>query len=377
MLSPDEERDLGEYLRALFSNSGESFLESISELEVPSPYKVRAKILYSPISPIQVVNRLVEAKVLDRLSDSNSYSWVETVGRKVRRQVRSVFHMASFPQSISEKVSALISVCTREQWHSCTRLIARQYPEIVPILLSQAELIQSAKSLRSVAKHEVRVRSLSAKEATPDETGRRKSVREWTDEHLDDVILSVQERSQVVTSLDVEFFPRLGNATHIVPRAGCKIRKGGELEVTGSFRLAFDTVASHVARVGEHKLAFLSNRGLRENSYKPRPISIDFAKPVFDETENVRSLVSQLASYPHSIHSVQHGNPYGHVRIADMFDGSSFDVWAIPPQRLALMPGLKATEAAMERLVHYVFDSFREGDLSDYGGAGKPERSSA
>ena len=50
----------------------------------------------------------------------------------------------------------------------------------------------------------------------------------------------------------------------------------------------------------------------------------------------------------------------------EALDGSSFEVWAISSNQLALIPGLKASEAAFERLTDYVFEKFREGKVRDY-----------
>ena len=197
---------------------------------------------------------------------------------------------------------------------------------------------------------------------------RYKSIREWTDEELEEALLNIQDRQQIITSIDVDFFHKIGAYRHVRPRASCKIRKDGEIEVSGSFSLAIKAVATHVAEVGDKKLTFLSKRGLRESEYKPHPLAINFTHAVFDDVRAVRNLVEVLAKYPHSMHAVEHGNPYAHVKITDVFDGSSFDIWAFPPQRIALIPGLKASEAAFERMVHYIFDKFREGQLEEYGG---------
>lgn len=94
-------------------------------------------------------------------------------------------------------------------------------------------------------------------------------------------------------------------------------------------------------------------------------------QPVFEKLDTVQNFVHILSKYPNSMHAVVHGNPYAHVKLTDIFDGSSFDIWAISPSRIALMPGLKATEAAFERLVHYIFDKFREGQIANYDYEGR------
>jgi len=272
----------------------------------------------------------------------------------------------------------VISICKSDEWKIMERLIKDEYPRLVPILLSQGELIAGVKRLRQAALHNVRVKSFSAKEKLGETSNKGKtSIREWTDKQLDEALQIIRERGQVLTSLEVEFFPRVGDRSHVVPKATCKIRKTGEIEVTGSLRLAFNAVAKEVARVGEKKLRNYSGRGLREAEYKPRPLAINFQQPIFDDLETVRGFVHLLSKYPRSMHAVEHGNPYAHVKITDLFDYSAFEVWAIPPSRIALLPGLKASEAAFERLVHHIFDGFNEGQVVEYERNGRAAAESA
>jgi len=58
------------------------------------------------------------------------------------------------------------------------------------------------------------------------------------------------------------------------------------------------------------------------------------------------------------------------VQVSDGYDGSSFDVWVLSSDHFAIIPQLKASEAAVERLVHYVFDRFKEGEVKEYGERG-------
>ena len=58
-----------------------------------------------------------------------------------------------------------------------------------------------------------------------------------------------------MTSMEFEFYPKIGELKHVLPRATCKILKHGEIEVSGSFRLVLESAVTHVARVGERKLA--------------------------------------------------------------------------------------------------------------------------
>lgn len=358
------------YFRALLQRGDNAAVfNAVDSLDVARPFWVRIRVLYSETSPAQVVEKLVEKRKLVRINDrALSFSYTCTIGQENRREIEVPFFIASFDQQeLKESVQAVVSVCQRDEWNALKRLLRTEYPRLVPILLSQRELVNGAKRLRLSTGHAIRVRDLSAREPIESPLGQtRKSVREWTDEDLDKVLLAVQDRHQLITSLNLEFFPILGERRHVVPKATCKIRKTGEIEADGSFALAFQAVAAEVARVGYKKLSFYSGRGLRQSQYRPLPLEINFPLPVFDDVEVVRSLVQLLVQYPHSMHAVHHGNPYAHVKLTDMTDLSGFEIWAVSPSRLALLPGLRASAAAFERLVDYVFEHFREGDVANY-----------
>ena len=376
--TPQEEREFEAYVEALFRlDSPTKVYQELNKLGVPAPYRLRIKVLYSKISVRDVIEGLVKNGQIEHIREkSRTYIFKTTVGRLRSRKVQVPFFVEAFEQSgLSENVQSIISICRTDSWKALSRLTRNTYPRLVPILLSQSELIGSAKSLRKITGHNVKVRALSAKEpfnVNGKKGDYQKSVRVWTDEDLDRVILSVQDRRQAITSIDMEFFQIIGDQAHVLPSAICKIRKNGEIEVTGSFKIAFDAVATEIAKIGEKKLRFFSGRGLRFSNFKPRPLAVNFKQPVFEKLDQVRNFVDILSKYPHSMRAVLHGNPYAHVKLTDILDGSSFDVWAISPSRIAMMPGLKASEAAFERFVHYIFEKFREGSISNYDYEGRP-----
>ena len=376
-----EERDFEAFVMALFNQDNPDLIQKeLNRIDIPAPYRLRIKVLYSQNSVIDVMDQLAEKGQIKHLKkESRTYQYDTIIGRKSPLEAKIPFFISSFDQNkqLQENVQAIIAICKTNQWNALRRFTKGKYPRIVPILLSQKELIQCAKRLKNVTGHNVNVRSLSAKEAIDGESEYyKKSVRVWTDEELDKVLLSVQDRRQVIMSLDVEFFHLISGQAHVTPTATCKIRKNGEIEVSGSYKLAFDAVAAQIAEKGIQKLSFFSGRGLRVSQYKPRPLAVNFTQPVFESIEAIRDFVQILAKYPHSMHAVEHGNPYAHVKLTDIFDGSSFDVWAISPSRIALMPGLKASEAAFERIFDYIFDKFREGQIANYDYEGQTLESS-
>jgi hypothetical protein len=122
-------------------------------------------------------------------------------------------------------------------------------------------------------------------------------------------------------------------------------------------------VIADVVAAGAEKLKFLSNRGLRDRKYSPAPLSIHFKRRVFDDLGEVRRFVDVMRKYPHSAYAIEHGNPYAHLQLSDRYDGSSFELWAVTSDDILVVPRLRATEAALERLIHYIYDEFREGEV--------------
>lgn len=372
-----EEQEFEAFIGALFNqNHPEKVRKELERVRVPSPYRIRIKVLYSQNSIIKVIDSLVDKGNLQYIKkESKTYSYHTRIGRKHSNEIKIPFFVDTFEKyNLNDNVQAIVTICKTDQWDTLRKFITKNYPRLVPILLSQQELIESSRSLRTVSGHSLTVKAYTAKETFNDTKSKiKKSIRTWTAEELDKVLHSVRDRMQTLTTIDIEFFQLIDNKPHILPSAICKIRKNGEIEVTGNYQLAFDAVASRIAEEGFKKLDFFSGRGMRSSEYKPRPVAINFALPVFETIETIREFVEILSKYPRSMYAVEHGNPYAHVKLTDIYDGSSFDIWAISPSSIALMPGLKATEAAFERLSDYIYGQFREGKIEEYGSGGSPK----
>jgi hypothetical protein len=347
-----------------------SLQDSLAELEVPLPYRIRMKVLFFP----HTLESSIREKAFpdSRLTRLNNTSHAFRLDTRTPNGAVVRTHFVILPTS-EPHVAVALSVSTVEEWVPLARFLRDRYPRIVPIFLSQRELLSSVLELRKMSEgYELRVRELTAKEPfSSDGVRKSRSVRAWTDEELQGALTGAADRKQIIQSARIGFYQRVGDEVAIVPSLVCKISKKSEVDITGRLHLAWNTVVQHIARLGESKLQFYSHRGLREAHYRAAPLKIVFQRPVFSDVAEVRKLVAALEKYPKSMHAVRHGNPYAHVQLSDGFDGSSFDVWAVTPNEIAVIPRLKATAAAIERLIHYVFEEFREGLVQDYG-AGRP-----
>lgn len=355
------------FVEEILASPAGAVRDHLADLTVPDPFRLRMKVLYSRGSASEVfAGERKLGNVVER--HPHAFRLEISVGRSPTRRVRLPFAIL---EAGRPNMFVAVAVCLREDWQALVRFLDARYPKLVPVYLSQRELIRSIKTLRqSTPDLDLRVREMSASESIETHAGKRKrSVREWTDEDLDNLLVHVEDRRQSINSLRFDFLRRLNDKVDVTPTLSCKVTREAVVEISGKFSVAWETVVTDVVAAGADKLKFLSNRGLRDRNYSPAPLSIHFKRQVFDDLSEVRRFVEVMRNYPHSVYAVEHGNPYAHLQLSDRHDGSSFELWAVTSDDILVVPRLRATEAALERLIHYIYDEFREGEVTDAGAA--------
>lgn len=355
-----------DFISELYSLAdNELILNQIKLISVPKPFQIRLKIFYSKLPLSKIKESLTRNKDLDYYGKNGASLHIKTkIGRVNIRTIDTYF---SIFNTKKQNIFILISITTSDEWKVISRFIKKKYPIIVPIYLSQTELIDGIKNLQKTQlEYKLRVREIASKERITKKSQKyRKSVHEWTDEPVEEVLSKIAERNQIIINLTLGFHNIINDRINVSPTAFCKITKNSEVFVTGNFNIIWETIIPYIGNVGFKKLNLFSKRGLRDRGYNPGPLNITFKSKVLDKTEEVQRFTDILVHYPNSRHTIQHGNPYTNITIADIFDGSSFDVWAVTSDNVLIVPRLKATEAAIERLVHYIFDEFHEGIISE------------
>jgi len=99
---------------------------------------------------------------------------------------------------------------------------------------------------------------------------------------------------------------------------------------------------------------------------KPQPVIINFDESIFDDVTKNKSYVNALAELPSCSISEYHTNPYIHISLVDYLDGSSYDMWVLSNDRMAIIPQLSASSASMSRLVNHIFERIHEGRVEKY-----------
>jgi hypothetical protein len=147
------------------------------------------------------------------------------------------------------------------------------------------------------------------------------------------------------------------------------VTRDGLVKTDCLFTKVFQSFVLPVCRIHFENRSLFSKRGRRENDrLAAKPLTIEFGSDQFgDVAENAKFIQAMKRLKTASV-SVLHGNPHIQLSVIDYFDGSTFDVWVLSPERVVLVPQLKATVGAIKRIVKHVFDTYSEGEVRDFEG---------
>jgi hypothetical protein len=126
-------------------------------------------------------------------------------------------------------------------------------------------------------------------------------------------------------------------------------------------------VVSAIEEKAAQKLQLFAGRS-REGSENlaPRPLAIQYAENIFSTPAVNKRLIHAIRSMPKVSLSVYHPNPYLHGAVLDHMDGSLTDIWVLSGNRIILVPQMRSTFAALERLSAHIRDCFAEGKIVNW-----------
>jgi hypothetical protein len=154
--------------------------------------------------------------------------------------------------------------------------------------------------------------------------------------------------------------------------AAISVTRQGIVKANGLLHRAYNVFTLSACKTIHENITLFSRRArLAHPDLSTSPLVIEFDTDQFNEVEENKRLIQAMRKLRTASVSVLHGNPYLHLSLLDYFDGSAFDLWVLDDRRIILVPQLKASVAAIKRLVNHVFDDYAEGHLSSYQGAGQ------
>lgn len=151
-----------------------------------------------------------------------------------------------------------------------------------------------------------------------------------------------------------------------VPSMECQISRRCRLQFRLSMRPFCTSALPYMAGLASGKTAFYSGRSRMENGGRIRALSIILDGDMFWGSQENYRFVRIVRAMPRTMGSTYCANPYVHMSLVDCMDGSSFDVWVATSDRITIIPQLKATHAAVSRLVGHIFERFGEGRVEEH-----------
>ena len=127
--------------------------------------------------------------------------------------------------------------------------------------------------------------------------------------------------------------------------ASLKISRRGRLTLRDNLSdYGLPAFLDRTAQLVVSRYQFLKGRD-REQSpeYRPRPFRIDFKAAVARRTRATASLREVLQDIPNVSCTILHGNPYFHAVLVDYVDGSSYELIALAPTHLTVVPQRRST----------------------------------
>ncbi|WP_148681314.1 hypothetical protein [Candidatus Nitrososphaera gargensis] len=144
------------------------------------------------------------------------------------------------------------------------------------------------------------------------------------------------------------------------------ISRKGLLKARRGFLPFYTVIFPYIVEIIQKKFNLYSNRARVPSKPKPSPLVVEFDYDIFKEVIQNHRFIELMKQMKFSSISVYHSNPYVHLSLVDYLDGSSFDLWVLSPNRLTVVPQLRASEASIARLMNHIFERFREGQIKDY-----------
>lgn len=293
------------------------------------------------------------------------FAYHRRYGLEKRRSVRGQFIVA---QTAHDFIHLVLCVAGSRFWrHGVLHIIESLYPRAALPFLTQKEMHQILRHVqKAIQPRALRVLEFSSKKRLPSTARKRfQSVREWTDEDLDQVFAEAKEQNVWFRSVA---FGLIAKRDGRVALTGTRaiLSKYGYFSCNQEFDLFQATISRDLVEFGSSRLKFFSGRErLTTSKHAPRPLQINYERPVFRSPDELRRLVEAMRRFRHGTCTVLHANPYVHLSLVDNRDYSSADIWVLSQDQILVVPQLRASAAALKRIVNHIFENFREGEITD------------
>jgi hypothetical protein len=281
-------------------------------------------------------------------------------------------------KSTNDFLYRIVTVSRSEFWNNVVKpFLRKKYPAISIVYFRQDELEQALLNFEIKMIHQfsnkarISVVEVTRKSERASKLSQRikyiNTERSWTNSSLSETFVELKERGFWFTSLKFQISIAKSPNGRYYRRATGRISKFGAFSCTNMYNEVRLYLIEPLEHIAAERMHLLEGRGIVERDYKPGPpLEIVYDEEVFNTTEKVRQFGETLSHYHDASIVTYHGNPYYHANIADQRDGSSFEIWVLSQHRILISPQAKSSAHALSRVISYIFDRFKEGDISEY-----------
>lgn len=146
-----------------------------------------------------------------------------------------------------------------------------------------------------------------------------------------------------------------------------KLFRDTRFQCNYNFSVFYERLIEGMANKVTESFELFDNRErIKEENFSLKPLAIIYDVGIFKDKNQNKHLIDALKKIKNSSVSVLHANPYLHVSYVDYNDGSSCDIWVLSENKISIIPQIRSTPAALERLCEHIFTGFREGVVKDF-----------
>ncbi|HEY3350223.1 MAG TPA: hypothetical protein VGM13_10640 [Thermoanaerobaculia bacterium] len=270
-------------------------------------------------------------------------------------------------------VAVLITVCSNRDWRQgVKRLLDALYPKVYSPFLSQVALRTLFDGMGSALKPHLSMRltRVSSVRRLLQTRSRKRFESEvtWTDIDVKSAFEAALEEKSFFKNLAFEVCEPDERADVVRSEGTAGVAsRDAHFAVNKNVRWLYRSAVAPLLDEARDRSVFLRGRG-RADSPRPdgvRAIAARFTGNFRVTTEELPQLTAILRRYPDASVSILHANPYLDASVVDMRDGSSIELLLASENQMLLLPGLRATESALNRICRFLYEQVGEAHFAD------------
>ena len=142
--------------------------------------------------------------------------------------------------------------------------------------------------------------------------------------------------------------------------------RNGLFKFRHSFMIFKNHVLPHVLGLSARRFKVCSNRSREDNGGEVSPLVINLGRYIFNDREENHRFIEAVQGLKYASCGVYHANPYVNISLVDHIDGSAFKIWVMSPDKITIVPQIRASQASLSRVIDHIFEKFGEGEILEY-----------